>query len=848
VLAFSAPALFAQLPAARLHTIFPPGATPGASVAVTVGGQDLDDLAALRFSHAGITAKPVEKEGKREPNKFLVSVARDVPLGVYDARVTGRFGVSNPRAFAVGHLPERIAPATNTSAAAASALTPGEAVHSRIYPNTVAWFSLALTQGQRVFVECQARELDSRMDPALVLSDDAGRELARARTGGLLDFTAPAAETYWLRVSDFLYRGGDDYFYRLAVSTGPRVDCIFPPAGLPGDKARFTVLGRNLPGGKPAPGLSVDGRPLEQVVVEIALPATAPAPLPAGLAIPSTAAALDGSEHRLNTPHGPSNPVLLGLATAPVVVEQEPNDAPARAQTISPPCEVAGRFFPADDRDVFTFSAKKGEGWWLEVISQRLGLPTSPFVLVQRVTTNAKGEEETSDVQELHESDANAGGAEFSTRTRDPGARFEAKEDGTYRVVVRDLFNRARSDPRHVYRLALRRETPDFRLVALPVPPSSGRKDAKDLNPGALFLRRGETAPLKVLALRRDGFNGEIQLAVEGLPADVTAAPAQIEAGKTTALVLLTAGSNASDWVGPLRVVGRAIVGGAPLAREARSGALVWSVADPANETPQGRLARELVLAVGHEVVPVSVAAERPMWEATAGAKVRVPLHVARFGDFNGEITLKPAGLAALDSAKELKVDGKTNRAVLELDFGAQKLPVGAHTFWLQGQTQGKYRKDFAAVNAAENDAKAARDAAADLAESAKQAAKAAEKAARAAAAAEERVKASQEKLGRARFAAEGAPQNEALVSARNAAEKEAEEAEASAKAAAAAKAAAESAVKEAEAKAKEAEQKQAAAAKRAKELADKEKPRDLTVAIYSAPITVKVAEAEKKK
>jgi len=95
-----------------------------------------------------------------------------------------------------------------------------------------------------------------------------------------------------------------------------------------------------------------------------------------------------------------------------------------------------------------------------------LGYPTAPFALVQRVGKNDKGEETVSDLHELYASDANIGGPEFNTTTRDPSWRFEVKEDGIYRVRVSDLFNRYENNPRFVYRLSLRRESPDFRLVA----------------------------------------------------------------------------------------------------------------------------------------------------------------------------------------------------------------------------------------------------------------------------------------------------------------------------------------------------------------------------------------------
>lgn len=48
----------------------------------------------------------------------------------------------------------------------------------------------------------------------------------------------------------------------------------------------------------------------------------------------------------------------------------------------------------------------------------------------------------------------------------DVNGKFEIKEDGTYRLQVRDLFGGTRTDPNNIYRLIVRQVTPDFSLAA----------------------------------------------------------------------------------------------------------------------------------------------------------------------------------------------------------------------------------------------------------------------------------------------------------------------------------------------------------------------------------------------
>ncbi len=882
--------LLAQLPVARLLTVFPPGGKVGSQFEVVLTGADLDEANQLHFSHPGITAKLKvgETNGLPEANKFLVTIATNVTPGVYEARVVGRFGISNPRSFVVSDLPETIAPTTNSSPANAAAISLGTIINSHSEADAVGFFKFTASKGQRILIECKAGEIDSRMDAALILYAAAGKELQRNRSGGLLDFAAPADGEYHLKVYDFLFRGGGEYFYRLAVSTGPHIDYIFPPSGLAGTKGKYLLYGRNLPGGTPAKDLAVDGKPLEQLEVAIELPREPTAQKQFSSPQKLADATLDAFEYRLSTPRGVSNPVLLSFATGPVVPERQPNDQPAQAQSISPPCEYVGQFYPAGDRDWVTFEAKKGDVFWVEAFSQRLGLPTDPFALIQRVSKNDKGEERVSDVKELYDTDSNIGGVEYNTATRDPSGRFEVEENGAYRIQVRDLFNSSHADPRLVYRLSLRKPAPDFRLVAVAQPPPSPNKDAKEALLWTPLLRRGETMPIKVMAFRRDNFNGDIELKVENLPAGVTCDEARIEKDKSSAMLMLTAAENAAGWVGPVKIVGKAKTGETEVTREARGATLNWTVPDYNTDAIQSRLSRDFMLAVsGVETAPISIeSSESTVWETSEAGKLKIPLKLTRRADFNANLKLKAVGISALDKLKETEVDGKATNATVEIDLTEHKIPAGTHTFYLQTQTPGKYRNNPEAAKAAEEALKQAEKLVADLtaalktvpevkqaaiktatdsAARAKAASEAVAGSAKAASEAEALSKAAAEKLAAAKTALENKPDDQDLLAAKEAAAKAAEEAESKSKAALEAKLVAEKAATDAQAKAKadaeaqiaaekveveapaklkDAEKNKELAANRVKETAKTAEPRDVTVTVYSTPINLKITSA----
>lgn len=781
----------AQLPQPKLFTVFPPGAKAGAAVDVTVTGTELDELQ-LRFNHPGITATALPAA-----NQFAVTVGANVPPGAYEARVMARFGLSNPRTFIVGTLAEAVEKGGNTSPGAAQEVALETTVNGRTDSQAADYYKFDVKKGQRVLIDCAAQELDSRAADALMLITPDGHELERARAGELIDHTASADGPLIVKVHDFTYRGGDQYFYRLTITTGPHIDYVFPPAAEQGKAAKVTVYGRNLPGGSPSK-FTLNGKVLDQLGVDLNAPGDPAARqrLATTLSLGGASAGLDGFEHRVKGVNGfLSNPALLTFANAPIIAEVEPNNSADKAQKISLPATVAGQFAAPNDRDWFAFDAKKGDAFWVEVTSHRLGLPTAPFVVIQKAAKSDKGEETFADVQEFTDSAVNLGGPEFNTAHRDPSGRFEAKEDASYRIGIRDIFGRTVASPRHTYLLTLRRESPDFRLVAVP-DSAPAKKQPADVYTSAPSLWRGEALPIKLLVMRRDGFKEDINVTVSGLPAGLVAPSVKIPAASNVFSLFLAAKDDAPAGLGEVKITGTAKSGDTSLVREARLTTVNWDQAgdNNATEAPQARLARSFPLAVtDRESAPLTFAmdAKQPL-ETCVFNKLLIPVNFTRRADFKADVKLKVTGNKDLEKLPELAGSEGTKSIQLVLNLADQKLAPGEHTFWLQTRAKGKMRPYMDASKVAEDAAKAAEKEAADAVKAANEAKEAAAK-----------VSATPE-----------------------------------------AKAVAEKTAKEAMAKAKEAEAKKTSTAAKMKQMADKSKPRDVDAAFYSLPITLKVTPA----
>jgi hypothetical protein len=699
-----------SLPSPRLFVLTPPGGKAGSTVEVAFTGIDLEEPQALLFSHPGIKAEPIQpppppppdpKKPKPAPMpppavaRFKVTIPADTPLGIHDARLVNKWGISNPRAFVVGDLAEVLEKEPNNDVPEAQRIDLNSTVNGTIAaPTDVDYYVFAGKKGQRVVVSCPAASIDSRAHPAVEVYDARGRLLASGRnyrlTDALTDCTLPDDGDFFVRVFQFTHtQGSPEHFYRLSVSTAPWIDAIHPCVLEPGKATTVTVYGRNLPGGKLDPASLEGDRALEKIAATISV-SSDPESLQRlnyrGHVAPS-GAGLDGFEYRLRNDSGTSNPFLLTVARAPVALDNEANDTPETAQEIALPCEIAGRVEKRRDRDWYAFTAKKGEVWNIEVISDRLGAPTYPYFFVR--AAGAK--------DELKESEDNQDtlSRKFYTRTEDPPVfRFTAPADGKYQLLVGSRLADSIAGPRHFYRVRIAPEQPDFRLVVMA--PESSR-------PEAPTLRQGGNESFTVFALRQDGFAGEVALSVEGLPAGVTCVPQVLGGDVREVQLVVNAAPAAAAWTGEVKVKGTATIKGQKVVREARPASIVWPVQPQQNLPTISRLDRGLFLAV-RDQAPYSAKAALDKPAIVQGDKGTLKVTLTRlWPDLKVPLTVQalapelPRGLT-INNNQPSTIAPTATEGSLPVVVAANVQP-GVYTLVLSARAGIPYNKDPKAKN-----------------------------------------------------------------------------------------------------------------------------------------------------
>jgi hypothetical protein len=616
------------------------GAQAGSSIEVTVTGENVDDDPELVFSSPKITAQPKrDATGASVKNRYIVTVAPDAAPGLTEARLMTRLGISSARCFTIGTLPEITREKANTSLETALSLTPNSVCNAYTTVRSVDFYQFNAAKDQRFLLDCATTGIDSRLTPVLIVTDAQGKDLVAERRTGFIDFRAPADGKYFVKVHGLTFQGGAENFYRLA----------------------FTELKGRDPVKRHPSTLGVGSASLPKI-----------------------------------------DPKLT-----PWIDETEPNNTAAQAQRITLPCAIRGAFATAGDVDTYEFEARKGEVWWLETVSARLGLPTDPFVLIQKINKGPKGDEPT-DIAELNDivspvklsSNGYAyDGVPYDVGSPDSLGKFEVKEDGIYRLQIRDLFGGTRSDPGNIYQLIIRKPSPDFSLTAWAMHMELRNGDRANLSK-PIALRGGATMAFDVVAIRKDGFDGDIELGVDNLPPGVSTTGLRIPAGKSQGTLLITADEDAPRGVTIARVFGKAKLNGVETQRDCPTASMAWPVKDHSQDVPAPRLIADVPVSVGGtETIPLTIsAAETKIWEAAVGTKLTIPLKLQWRGEFSGgPVKLKPLG-ADFASLPPFDVPSKAASAQLVIDLATLKTPPGEYTMALHGGVVAKYSYNQAAV------------------------------------------------------------------------------------------------------------------------------------------------------
>jgi hypothetical protein len=230
-------------------------------------------------------------------------------------------------------------------------------------------------------------------------------------------------------------------------------------------------------------------------------------------------------------------PVPVRLSDHPELVEQEPNDTPAKANKLPVPGGISAKFGTPGDVDHFSFPGKKGQKLTVTALTYEVNAPTEVLIRI----LDAKGAEVA------------------KSNPAQPGAKveFTPPADGEFVAACEHLLSA--HGPNEVYHLSVVPATPDFALtLAL---------DRYEAPAG------GGTAVALASITRLNGFNGPIELSIVG--DGPVSGTATVPNGPTTAFIPLSIEEDAKPGAHTFRVRGKATIDGKEVVRFATATDLV---------------------------------------------------------------------------------------------------------------------------------------------------------------------------------------------------------------------------------------------------------------------------------
>jgi len=512
----------------QLTSVFPLSCRAGESVQVTLAGKHVDTASALIFDHPAITAE-------RQPSgEFLVRAAAGTEPVECDVWCLADNRLSNPRRFVITTLQRKTEAQDNDTADAAQTLPLPGCVDGRLQAKAEQdWYQFSAKSGQHIAIQCRSHSLDGAVTPVLILYDSAGRELAHSsgrRLEPLLLWTAAQDGVYRLRVSDRSYQSEPASFYRLELFSETHIVSVFPNLLQIEVPAKLSLYGIGLTDHAPQTARFAGGQPVPTHALGSIPGVERHAPLAwqhAGDVFPRVQLG-----RRLRLHDVPTRLPSIALTEDSVIVELESQTTSLQeCQPLDMPSLVNGRFDRRGDVDWYSLTIDKGTALRIDLYGDRFGLRTDLDAAL------------LDDTGKTLITFPDLGGpqgalAKLSSGSLDVSAVWKAPAAGRYRLVVRDLYGSSVAGVDRSYVLHVRRDTPGFRVTALP--PS-------DTLPSGFSVPQSGRTGWRMSALRYGGFSGPIRITLndENQPAGLGVDDCWIGPGQTETTCVLSAEAEA---------------------------------------------------------------------------------------------------------------------------------------------------------------------------------------------------------------------------------------------------------------------------------------------------------------
>lgn len=260
-----------------LGYLYPAGGETGTTVEIEAGGLNINKATRVVFNHPGINGEVfpyVEKESNKKKGKKLndqsspqladkimirINIASNVPCGLYDLRLQSPQGVSNMLPFEVASYPNVMESGKSTQYKPDEIKSLPAVLCGQATPGGIDYFRFTGKKGDKFVASVKGRTLvpyiadavPGWFQPVIKIVDSRGKEIGysddyQSNPDPVIITELPKDGQYTLMIHDAIYRGRQDFNYRIQLGVIPFVTGRYPAYGVVGKKVKQEIEGVNL--------------------------------------------------------------------------------------------------------------------------------------------------------------------------------------------------------------------------------------------------------------------------------------------------------------------------------------------------------------------------------------------------------------------------------------------------------------------------------------------------------------------------------------------------------------------------------------------------------------------------
>ncbi|MDD4921802.1 MAG: hypothetical protein PHS30_04900 [Bacteroidales bacterium] len=522
---------FASAQKMSMGFIYPAGGEKGTTVDIEIGGLNLKAATEVLVSGNGIKAEIIpltnkNEKGKKAQQKFddqsspqladrigvRLSIDKNATPGLRDLRLQSTKGVSNKLNFEVGQYPNQMEQKGSSVVKPTLVSKLPVTLCGQIMPGEIDCFSFEAAKGITLVASVKARTLvpyiadavPGWFQPVIRIINSKGKEIAycddyRNAVDPVIITSIPATDTYRLTIYDAIFRGREDFNYRIELGEIPFVEYAYPCVGKIGKGSKLTLKGFNLN------QKNMVFKPTQKGVNELCF---------------------SGNKNGMV-----SNPFPF-LA---VPKSCNLNLTPSEKAKLLPENVIYDSISTPRQIKKYTVPAEKNENIAIEIRARRLG--SMMDAKMRLCDTSGRILAEVDDVE-----DAMQG---LMTNHADPVLQYRAKNTGDYILEVEDVLGNRGSD--YYYMIERKKNIPSFEVF---------------VSPANLTIPKGGTAIIRLDIETKEKSTPELEVSLKGLPKDFLVSNLMVQPGSRTWDISVTAPESAKEESLSLELLGLAHIKG----------------------------------------------------------------------------------------------------------------------------------------------------------------------------------------------------------------------------------------------------------------------------------------------